>query len=111
MRKGESIVVLEKEIRRLNKLGSQVQEEANMRRFFLAAVLQKTGPVELTADEISSMRTKLGEKEIDLHAEAVADGAIKFSLIKGSGAGLEEPKLGWWARFCARVMLWWWSST
>lgn len=114
--------LLEKEIRRLTLAGQRVQDEANMRRFFMAAVLRKIGrTVELTSEDIEETKRILASREADLRVEPLEDseGGVRLSFVIAS-ADLPKPvqtalthalakPVPWWRRAIARVKLWWWG--
>lgn len=114
-----NVALMEKEIRRLTLLGQRVEEEANTRRFFLAAALRKVGPIRITQDDIAELRELLSTKAGDLRVEALTDGSegvlLSFQLkSEDSGTRLARAIISrgpvpWWKRMLARVKLWWWG--
>ncbi len=110
------VALLEKEIRRLNMLGQKTQEEANIRRFFLAAVLRKVGPITLTQADIAELRDMLKSGDADLKVEGLPEEGVLLSLTMKNGkehglaARLEpDAPAPWWKRLLARAKLWWWG--
>ena len=116
--------LLEKEIRRLTMAGQRVQDEANMRRFFLAAVLRKVGVVvELTTADIEETKRILASHEADLRVEPLqdSDGGVRLAFdVKTAPATATTPAttvlthalvkpVPWWRRMIARAKLWWWG--
>jgi hypothetical protein len=114
--------LLEKEIRRLTLAGQRVQDEANMRRFFMAAVLRKVGRVvELTSADIEETKRILAAHEADLRVEPLddSDGGVRLSFVLSHEPtkptaqtvlthALAKP-VPWWRRAIARAKLWWWG--
>jgi hypothetical protein len=105
---------LKREILRLSVNGQRAQDEANMRRFFLACALQKSGPITLLPEDIAAMKAKLSSKEADLKVKAMPGGAISLSLVETPGGGLAsvlepEARTSAWQRLVARMKLWVWG--